>query len=145
MSGEEVAIALISLATLIAGVVVIMAGLRHRAQLRELRHRERLAMIERGMAPSPEFDPHAAYSRGLKQRSLSFGIIVVGLGFALMFLIGIAGGALDTGVGVGGAVAILGVAFIVRSIYAAPPADAEARHVTTPFPPPPPPIDTPGR
>ena len=41
-----------------------------------------------------------------------------------MFLIGIAGGALDVGVGIGGAVAILGTAFIVRSIFAAP-ADAD--------------------
>jgi hypothetical protein len=77
-------------------------------------------MIDKGMVPPPEFEPPAG--AGLKQRSLSFGIVVVGLGFALMFVIGIAGGALDTGLGIGGAVAILGIAFIVRSIYAPPPA-----------------------
>lgn len=142
MSGEEVAIALISLGTLIAGVVVIVAGLRYRAQMRELRHRERLAMIERGIVPPSDFDPHAAYSRGLKQRSLSFGIIVVGLGFALMFLIGIAGGALESGVGVGGAVAILGIAFIVRSIYAAPPPPPDRPESLVPLTPPPPPSET---
>lgn len=117
MNGDDVLVAIVSLATLIAGVVVIVAGLRYRAQMRELRHRERLALIERGLTPPPE-QFGVAVHHGLKQRSLSFGIIVVGLGFALMFLIGIAGGAAETGVGVGGAVAILGAAFIVRSIFA---------------------------
>jgi hypothetical protein len=116
MSGDEVAVALISMATLIAGVVVIMAGLRYRAQIRELRHRERMAMIDKGLLPPPEFQA-ADGSVEPHQRSRSFGIILVGLGFALMFLIGVAGGALDVGIGIGGAVAILGAAFIVRSVY----------------------------
>ena len=119
MSGEEVSIALMSLGTLVAGVMVIMAGLNYRARIRELQHKERLAMIEKGLVPPPEFEP-AAPGSAPASRSRSLGIIIVGLGFALMFLIGIAGGAADSGVGVGGAVAILGAAFIVRSIYAAP-------------------------
>jgi len=121
VAGEAIA-ALISLGLsfmfVIGGVVLIMAALRYRLQVRELRHKERLAMIDKGMVPPPEFEPRAG--GGLKQRSLSFGIVVVGLGLALMLVIGIAGGALDTGVGIGGAVAILGIAFIVRSIYAPP-------------------------
>ena len=36
-------------------------------------------MIERGLVPPPEFEPLASPGRGQKQRSLSFGIIVVGL------------------------------------------------------------------
>jgi hypothetical protein len=140
MSGEEVAIALVSLGTLIAGVVVIMAGLRYRAQMRELRHRERMAMIERGVVPPAEFDPAMLVNRSQKQRSLSFGILVVGLGFALMFLIGIAGGAIESGIGVGGAVAIVGAAFIVRSLYAAPP-PARTPEPPVPFTPPAPPSD----
>lgn len=118
---DEVVMVMLSTITMISGVVVIMVGLRYRAQMRELRHRERMALIERGLVPPPEFEPGQASRRGLKQRSLSFGIIVVGLGFALMFLIGVAGGALDTGIGVGGAIAILGAAFIVRSLFATPP------------------------
>ena len=120
MSGDELAVALVSLATLIAGVVVIMAGLRYRAQIKELKHRERMAMIDKGLMPPPEFEAASTTTHAAQQRSRSFGIILVGLGFALMFLIGVAGGALDTGIGVGGAVAILGGAFIVRSIYAPP-------------------------
>jgi hypothetical protein len=123
MASGEAMTALISLGisflTVIGGVVLILAALRYRLQVRELRHKERLAMIDRGMTPPPENEPQVL--GGLKQRSLSFGIVVVGLGVALMFVIGIAGGALDTGIGIGGAVAILGVAFIVRSIYAPSP------------------------
>lgn len=127
---EEVLFALMGTATIIAGVVVILAGLFYRVRVREMRHRERVAMIERGLVPPPEFEPVASPGRGQKQRSLSFGIIVVGLGFSLMFLIGVAGGALDVGVGIGGAIAIIGGAFIVRSMFAAPsevPSNLESR------------------
>ena len=128
MSGEEVSVALVSLGTLVAGVVVIVVGLNYRARMRELRHKERLAMIERGLFPPPEFEA-GSVATAASQRSLSLGIIVVGLGLGLTVLIGIAGGALDVGLGVGGAIAILGAAFIVRSIYATP---AGRRDVTVP-------------
>ena len=118
---DEAVVALVSVAMLIAGVVVIVVGLNYRARMRELRHKERLAMIEKGLLPPPEFDLAPAGSAPAS-RSRSLGIIIVGLGFALMFLIGIAGGAVDAGIGVGGAIAIVGAAFIVRSIYGGPPA-----------------------
>jgi hypothetical protein len=132
MESDEAVVALVSLATLIAGVVVIVVGLNYRARMRELRHKERLAMIEKGLIPPPEFAAAPPGSAPVN-RSRSLGIIIVGLGFALMFLIGIAGGALDAGIGVGGAVAIVGAAFIVRSIYVG--SSAAAR----PEPPAPPP------
>lgn len=131
-NGEFLAVVL-SLAAMLGGVVVILAGLRYRAQMKELRHKERLAMIERGIMP-PATEPNEGFSRGAKQRSLSFGIIVVGLGLALMAVIGIAGGAADVGIGLGGAVAILGAAFIVRSMVAAP-AGPPPWVRTPPFPP----------
>jgi hypothetical protein len=142
MPGELLAL-MLSLATMLGGVVVILAGLRYRTRMRELRHQERLAMIERGLAPPPEFDLNPA-TFAPAQRSRSFGIIVVGLGFSLMFLIGIAGGAADSGVGIGGAVVILGIAFIVRSVFAPPPPPAWHRGGgPPPVPPPPgPPSDT---
>ena len=57
---------------------------------------------------------------GPSSRSLSVGIIVVGLGLALMTIISIAGESPEAGIGVGGAIAILGGAFIVRSIIVRP-------------------------
>jgi hypothetical protein len=147
MDGEVVGVIIslgLSFLTVVGGVVLILAALRYRLQVRELRHRERLAMIDKGLMPPPEFEPQVTFNRGVKQRSLSFGIVVVGLGFALMLLIGIAGGALDSGVGIGGAVAILGLAFIVRSFFAPPPPPAWHRGGGPPpaTPPPEPPSDT---
>ena len=55
-------------------------------------------------------------SAARSSRSLSLGIIVVGLGLAIMTIISIAGDSAEVGIGVGGAIAILGGAFIVRSL-----------------------------
>lgn len=147
MGSGELLMVVLSLTTLLGGVIVILAGLRYRAYIRELRHREHLAMIEKGMVPPPE--PAMVGPGGMPmrewapmQRSRSFGIILIGLGFALMFLIGIAGGAADTGIGVGGAVAILGGAFIARSFFAVS-AGPSRWPETPPFPPAPPPGDRP--
>ena len=113
---------LVTFMALAAGLTVIFAALRYRTKVLELRHAERLAMIERGLVPSPEMSgfempmagpPPEAVVRG---RSMSLGIIVVGFGIALTFLVGIAGGSLETGIGLGGAIAVLGAAFIVRSM-----------------------------
>jgi hypothetical protein len=120
-SDELVLLFLLPIAVMITGVVVVMAGLRHRAKMLELVHRERVAMIERGIMP-PELNPILAESHRLRDsgavrgRSFSVGIIVVGFGLALMTIIAVAGGDVTTGIGIGGAIAILGAAFIVRSV-----------------------------
>ena len=102
-----------------SGVFIIYLGLKQRSQQLEMHHRERMAMIERGQIPLA--DPEALHVRripnvGPSSRYLSVGIIVVGLGLALATIIGIAGESPEVGIGVGGAIAILGGAFIVRSI-----------------------------
>lgn len=126
----------------VSGLVVIISGLRHRMKLLELMHRERLAMIERGLTPPPETDP-AAFDRGFRaRRSMAagrmqtIGVLMTGFGLALAVLIGIAANAPDVGMGIGGAIAVLGVAFLVNAQVAgrnAPPVDIP------PVPPPMPP------
>jgi hypothetical protein len=106
-----------------SGVFIIFLGLRQRSQQLEMHHRERMAMIERGQIPLS--DPEVLHVRripnvGPSSRSLSVGIIVVGLGLALATIISIAGESPEAGIGVGGAIAILGGAFIVRSIVVRP-------------------------
>lgn len=122
MDSEEVVFILIlPLAVILAGVVVLIAAMRHRAKTLELVHKERVAMIERGIVP-PEVGPGGYEQRhpaGRRSRSFSLGIIVVGLGFAFMTLIGIAAQAPNEAVGIGGAIVILGAAFIVRSLLTA--------------------------
>jgi hypothetical protein len=106
-----------------------------RARVRELEIRERIAMIEKGLVPSPEADPRgferamARYDRvneamrargwvgpagGRHRRA---GVTLMGIGFGLMVLIGIAGGAPQEGVGVGGFLVIIGLAFFVNSLF----------------------------
>jgi hypothetical protein len=102
---------------IVGGVILIGMAMYQRTKKLEMQHRERLAMIERGLAPSPETNPGefgaSAYRPGTS-RYTSLGIAVVGVGLGLMLLIGVAGGAPDAGVGVGGAIVVLGAAFIVN-------------------------------
>lgn len=127
MQGEEL-FALIFIIGIFSGVFIVYMGLRQRGQQLEMRHRERMAMIERGQIPL-EGDGHGIPARRLalgaprdapSSMSLSIGIIVVGVGIALMTIISVAGDSPEVGVGVGGAIAILGAAFIVRSLVLRP-------------------------
>jgi hypothetical protein len=116
--------ALVFVIGMFTGVLIIFMGLKQRSLQLEMRHRERMAMIERGQIPLTESSGSASSARRLdatvarSSRSLSLGIIIVGLGLAMMTIIGIAGDSPEVGIGVGGAVAILGAAFIVRSLVA---------------------------
>jgi hypothetical protein len=115
--GPEAAITLVFGVAVIGGVLVVIAGMRHRARILEMAHRERLAMIERGL--TPPVDVVQAYrdqpsARG--RRLLSAGIVVVGLGLALGMLIAFASREEEIAVGVGGAIAVMGAAFIATAL-----------------------------
>ena len=108
-----------------AGVAVLWMAMQNRRMQREFEHRERLAMIERGLVPPPELDPAAFESRtGLTgqqeprsaSRSRSAGIIMIGFGLGLTMLISFAAGDPEVGIGIGGAFALLGAAFIFNSM-----------------------------
>ena len=108
---------------ILAGVAVLWMAMTNRRQIREMEHRERLAMIDRGLIPPPELDPagferHSGVGPVESQsaaRSRSMGVILVGLGLGLMAMISFAAESPQTGVGIGGAVALLGAAFIVNA------------------------------
>ena len=42
---------------IVAGSVLMITTMANRRRMREMEHRERLAMIERGLMPAPEMDP----------------------------------------------------------------------------------------
>jgi hypothetical protein len=117
----EVLFASVFVIAMFCGVFIVFLGLRQRSQQLEMRHRERMAMIERGQVP---LDSPAAAPRHLapaaSSRLLSIGIMIIGLGLALMMIISVAGDTPDVGVGVGGAIAIVGAAFVVRSLVVKP-------------------------
>jgi hypothetical protein len=108
-----------------AGVVFVITAWQ-RGRLRELAHKERLAMIERGLAPPPEVDP-ARFEQAMGQRPWDaevarraaryrrMGVIIIGLGAGLFMLIGFAAEAPAAAFGVGGALVALGIALYVNS------------------------------
>ena len=127
--------------SIIAGVFIVFLGLRQRSQQLEMHHRERMAMIERGQIPlsdPPEYSRGRRASGAPASRSLSIGIIIVGVGLALMTIIGVAGESPENGIGVGGAIAILGGAFIVRSLIVRSESENPAPAASRTLPPPPP-------
>ena len=123
MKSEEL-FATVVLSALVAGVLIIVLALRYRARAMEMLHRERLAMIERGLVPPPEVNPAHVVWRGeappagdvASARALTAGIIIIALGFAFMSLIGITAGAPEVAIGLGGAVTIIGASLIVISL-----------------------------
>ncbi len=119
-------------AAMFAGVFVIFLALRQRSEVLERQHRERMAMIERG-----HFPPAVPVRRHASSMAMSIGIIVVGFGLGLMTLISIAADEPPVGIGIGGAIVILGAAFIVRSLIVRP-----TESSSTSFPPPPAPRAT---
>ena len=109
--------------TIVAGVTLMIAAMNNRRRFREMEHRERLAMIERGVMPSPESDPAGfEAAAGLvpppepagAQRYRTAGVLLVGVGVGLMFLIGVAADASEAGIGIGGAWVSLGLACLLN-------------------------------
>ncbi|MDQ3213471.1 MAG: hypothetical protein M3Q85_12405 [Acidobacteriota bacterium] len=115
MNENELAGTIIALIVL-AGVGLMVAAMMNRRRFRELEHRERLAMIERGVVPSPESDPAAfearigaaAHDTGTRYRTA--GVLMIGLGLGLLVLLTFAAHEPMVGIGVGGGWAVLGAA-----------------------------------
>ena len=117
----ESALALVFSLVIAGGVLIVIAGMRHRTKVLEMMHRERLAMIERGAAPPGELDAMPASEPSSRRsargnRLLSLGIVIVGLGLGLAVLLGFASRETEIAIGVGGAVAIIGAALIVTAL-----------------------------
>ena len=134
MEPEVLLLATVFTVGMFCGVFVIFLAMRQRSELLERQHRERMAMIERGQIPLPDQTlRRGSGASGASSRALSLGIIVVGLGLALMTIIGIAGETPTVGIGIGGAIVILGASFIVRSLVVRP----ESQNSSLPPSPPP--------
>jgi len=123
---------MIPIVAIIGGITSAIVATVMRARVRELEIKERIAMIEKGLVPPPEVDPHgfdramnrydrvAALSSRINRggaRHRRAGITLLGIGFGLMFLIGVAGDEPHAGVGIGGFFAILGLAFFLNSFF----------------------------
>ena len=120
---EEIVI-LFVVVILVGGAVALMiTSMNNRRRLREMAHRERLAMIERGLIPAPEVDP-AGFDAATRRapapnptrrgdRYRAAGVGMIGVGMAFLVLIGATGDG-DVALGVGGAWVMLGAALLVN-------------------------------
>lgn len=150
---QEEAMALIMATFILAGAGLMMGAIVNRRKVREMEHRERLAMIERGLIPSPELDPvrfeaaagfaspgdaaAADRSGATAVRYRTAGVLMIGLGLGLMTLITFTAGEPGVGVGVGGAWAILGAASLINYFLMAHRADTRSGGMPTRWTPPP--------
>jgi len=92
--------------------MTVMRGFRQA----EFRHRERMAMIERGLTPPDPVlgDPALQRAHGFK---MTLGILVCGVGLALFMLLGFAAGQPAVAFGVGGAFVMLGIALVASALH----------------------------
>lgn len=125
MEGDQVSVVIVSALIFLSGLAVIWMAMQSRRQIREMEHRERLAMIERGLVPGLEADPGAldrrfTPARPPESRSASRartgGVTLISLGLALMFMMTFAAGQPEVGLGIGGAFALVGAGFYVNSV-----------------------------
>ena len=107
---------------LAGGFLLAIISFIFRQRLRELAIKERIAMIEKGLVPSPEIDP-AKFEmlvglrrpmNGKAERYRSAGVIIMGLGIAMIFLLTFAAGVPRVAFGVGGGLAVLGLAAFIN-------------------------------
>jgi hypothetical protein len=130
---EDLGVVLIPVVAIIGCFAFVIVLAVSRGRVRELAMRERIAMIERGLIPPPEVDPRGfdramtrldrheyRHGSGRHQRA---GVTLMGVGFGLMVLIGVAFGNSSAGFGVGGFLVIMGLAFLINSRFE-PPRDA---------------------
>ena len=140
----------IPLAAIVGAFGTAIAATMARARVRELEIRERIAMIEKGLMPPPEVDPRG-FDRAMDRydriqwttssaRHRSAGIVLLGIGIGLFLMIGIAGDETNAGIGVGGFVAVLGLAFLINSLFErhspsqAPPINSSGSGTSGPLP-----------
>jgi hypothetical protein len=141
---DELIWALIPIAGIVGGISLAIYKTAAMARVRELEVRERIAMIEKGLIPSPESNPrgfeqamsamargaerdwyddpqfrsfvlHRHYRRAERQRGA--GVTLIGIGFGLMLMLAFAAGEPERGLGIGGFMVLLGFAFFVNSLF----------------------------
>ena len=126
MNGESF-VAFVFALVVLGGLGLVAYTLIGRQRLRELAIKERIALIEKGLVPSPEVDPARFETLvGLRRpvnssaaRYRSAGVIIMGLGLAMLVLLAFAGGVPEIGFGVGGGLTILGLAAFINGTLVA--------------------------
>ena len=118
-----------ALTAIVGGLIFAGLGMYRRTRIQELAFRERVAMIEKGLMPSPETDParferafrrgggvHDEAARSRSSRRRSGGIMLMGVGLGLAMVIYFAGNEPGSAIGVGGMITFIGLAMVINSL-----------------------------
>jgi hypothetical protein len=116
----------IAITAIVAAFIYAIVQTIMKSRVRELEIRERIAMIERGLVPPPEVDPRG-FERAMHRlerhefrsgagRHRRAGVTMMGVGGGLMVLIAFAGGDTGSAIGIGGFLAVIGLAFFINSL-----------------------------
>ena len=131
MDAQDMLYAALPVLMLVGLFLLAALWISRRARMREWAHRERIAMIEKGLVPPAELYPGGpalsvvetalasegvARSSRVATRFRSAGVMFVGLGVALALIIGVTAGKPNVGLGLGGAIVALGAAMIVNAV-----------------------------
>ncbi len=140
---------MIPITAIVGGIAFLIVHTITKARVRELEIKHRMAMIERGLVPPPEADP-GGFERAMHvletvrrtddcceraNRHRRAGITLMGIGFGLMLLISVAGGSPEEGIGVGGFLVIVGLAFVANGWFERRQPSAAAAPSAQPVPP----------
>jgi hypothetical protein len=121
---EQVVVLVVISVIVFAGLGVLWMAMANRRAVREMEHRERLAMIQRGLVPAPESDPlgFEAMVGPYEEHSLrnerwrTAGTLTIGLGLALATLLLFSADDPQIGFGIGGAFTVLGTAILLNGL-----------------------------
>jgi hypothetical protein len=115
-------------AVVLGGLFLVAYAFTSRQRQRELAVRERIALIEKGLVPAPEADP-ARFERlvapakrpvnATAQRYCSVGVMLIGMGLALVILLTFTAGLPEGALDIGGGLAALGAAVFFNGVLMA--------------------------
>jgi len=109
-----------------AWAAIVIYRMHIAGRMRDQSHRERLAMIEKGLVPSPETDskhldammdwhPSTVLGSSQAAHSRRTGITLIGVGIGLSLMLYVLGTGRVSGAGV--LLVVLGIAFLVNAIF----------------------------
>jgi hypothetical protein len=101
--------------SVIGGFAIAFYAIWMKSKAREMRHRERMAMIEKGLVPPQPAEPFAVGDSKPGKARRDSGIMMVCIGIALMMFFGLSSGNWRS-VWIGGFVLMFGVASLLSAL-----------------------------
>ena len=120
----------VAIAAITGWALITLYRMHLAGQARDRLHRERLAMIEKGLVPPPESDPgqfermmdwhpSSAGSPDRVSRSIRSGLLVIATGIGLVLMNYLQSGDVRRGLGIGAFLVVIGVAFLLNAVFEA--------------------------